>query len=192
MTSNFEFHDYSVQVKDAIKAACGSWLDEVSFEIESQIKRNISMEGWTHSERTALRDSYDRVVDKENGKAQVGSTLEQAYWEEWGTGSHADTAKNGGKQGRQDWWVYVSDRVKPEGEAESTHYKSQERAEAVAQGMREDGLDAHASDGREPHYTMENAFIKTAPRAKRDLERRLKAIDGLGVKGTSGGGQKYE
>ena len=184
-----EFHDFSVEVSKAIKDACGAWLVETAEEVESQIKRNVSMEGWTNAERTSLRDSYGNVVDKKEGVARVGSTLEQSFWEEWGTGSHADTNKNGGKPGRQDWWVYVSERVKPKGEKESTHYKSRERAEAVAEGMRADGLDAHASDGREPNYTMEKAFISVTPKAKKALEQRLKAIDRLKMQG---GGKRYE
>ena len=191
--SNVVFRDYSVEVSKAIKDACGDWLVEVANEVTSQAKRNVGMEGWTNAERTSLRDSYRNVVDKENGKAQVGSDLEQSYWEEFGTGSHADTAKNGGKQGRKDWWVYTPGRDKPEGESESKHYPTKEKAESAAAYIESEyNKTAIATDGREPNYTLEKAFIATAPRAKKALEAKLKAINGLGVNGTSGGGQKYE
>lgn len=193
MAGNFEFHDYSAQVKAAIEQVCGNWLVEVANEVTSQAKRNVSMEGWTNAERTSLRDSYSNVVDKPNKTAAIGSTLEQAYWEEWGTGSHADTAKNGGKQGRQDWWVYTPGRVKPEGEPESKHYKTKEDAESAAAYIKSEyNKTAIATDGREPNYTLEKAFTTTAPRAKKALEAKLKSISGLNVTGTSGGGQKYE
>lgn len=175
--ADFVFHDYSPQVKAAIEEIAVAWLHETARAVESNAKRNTSTEGWTNAERTSLRDSYSHNVDAANKTAQVGNTLEQAYWEEFGTGSHADTKKNGGRQGRQDWWVYVENSDKPDDAGESTHYRDKAEAEeAVAYIKKEYGKTAHATNGREPHYTLENAFIAISPKAQRNLKNKLKGL----------------
>lgn len=166
--ANIVFQDFSVQVKDAMKAEADAWLYTWSNEIASQARRNCQMDG---NVGVQLRGSYTTSVDTTAGEAKIGSTLEAAYWEEYGTGSHADTVKNGGKQGRKDWWVYVKDQ--PPRDKESTHYKTEAEARAVADSMRSEGFDAYATNGRDPNYTLENAFIVTKPKAKADMETRL-------------------
>lgn len=172
--ANVEFHDNSMQVKQALENIAVAWLHTWGNETAAQAKRNTSTEGWTNGERTALRDSYDCVVDDAQKVARVGTSLEQGYWEEFGTGEHADTSKNGGREGRKDWWVYVAGQEPRD--KESTHYATKEEAEAVAASMREDGFDAYATNGREPHYTLEKAFIAVKPKAIRDLENKTKGM----------------
>ncbi len=169
-----EFRDFSFQVKAKINETTLNWLEETANEVASQAKRNTSTEGWTNGERTSLRDSYDYVVNRGKGEALIGSPLEQAFWEEFGTGSHADTSKNGGREGRKDWWVYVSGQEPREQESE--HYTKKE-AIAVASSMRERGLDAHATDGREPNYTLEKAFKTVKPKAVARLEAKMKEME---------------
>lgn len=166
--ANIVFQDFSAQVKAAMKAEADAWLYTWSNEIASQAKRNCQMDG---NVGVQLRGSYTTSVDTNAGEAKIGSTLEAAYWEEYGTGSHADTVKNGGKEGRKDWWVYVKDQ--PPRETESTHYQTEAEAQAVADSMRAEGFDAYATNGRDPNYTLEKAFISTKPRAKADMEARL-------------------
>lgn len=169
-----EFQNNSMQVKQELENIAVAWLHTWGNEIAAQAKRNTSSEGWTNGERTALRDSYDCVVDETKTVATVGTPLEQGYWEEFGTGEHADTSKNGGREGRKDWWVYVAGQEPSD--KESTHYKTKEEAEAVAESMRADGFDAYATNGREPNYTLENAFIAVKPKAIRDLENKTKGM----------------
>lgn len=172
--SDMEFYDYTERVMQAIEGVAVAWLHTWANEVASQAKRNTSTDDWTNGERTALRNSYGSVVDEGNMIAYVGSSMEQAFWEEFGTGSQADTDKNGGRLGRQDWWVYVKGQ-EPRDE-ESTHYKSKEEAETVAESMRAEGFDAYATNGREPHYTLENAFIAVEPKAQKDLKEKLKGL----------------
>lgn len=175
--ADFVFHDYSPQVKAAIDEIAVAWLIETANAVTSNAKRNINKPEWGNDEYTSLRDSYSNVVDETNKVAQVGSTLEQAYWEEFGTGSHADTAKNGGRQGRQDWWVYVENSDKPDDVGESTHYRDKAEAEeAVAYIKKEYGKTAHATNGREPSYTLEKAFTAVSPKAQRNLRNMLKGL----------------
>ena len=95
-----DFKDFSVNVKAAINNTTIAWLHETANEVTAQAQRNCKMEEDTGKR---LKGSYRNVVDDGKGEAQVGTPLEEGYWEEFGTGSHADMAKNGGKRGRQGW-----------------------------------------------------------------------------------------
>lgn len=153
MANNVEFRDFSMEVIAALDEATINWLDEASYEILAHAAENCQM---TNEDKGQLRSMYRRELDASRGVAHVGSELESSYWEEFGTGSHADTRKNGGKQGRQGWWVYVKGQgPSPKVSAE---YRDKDEAQAIADSMRADGLDAYATNGREPNYTLEKAF----------------------------------
>ena len=169
MAGSVTLIDNSIEVKTALNDTSIAWLYTWSNEIASQARRNCSMDG---NVGVQLRGSYRSEVDASDGEAQIGSDMEAAYWEEFGTGSHADTAKNGGREGRKDWWVYVKDQ--PPRETESTHYKTEAEAQAVADSMRSEGFDAYATNGRDPNYTLEKAFKNTKPKAIADLKEQLK------------------
>lgn len=171
MANNVVLTDNSIAVKAALNAEAVAWLYTWSNEIASQAKRNCQMDGEVGVQ---LRGSYKTSVDTSAGEAKIDSDLEAAYWEEYGTGSHADTIKNGGKQGRKDWWVYVKDQ--PPRDKESTHYKTQAEAQAIADSMRAEGFDAYATNGRDPQYTLEKAFTATKPRAEADMKTRLRGL----------------
>ena len=157
-----KFEDRSIQVKAALNDVTIAWLHEWANEITSHAQRNCTT-GESYSSQ--LRGSYSNRVDEKQGKATIGSPLEQAYWEEFGTGEHADTSKNGGKQGRKGWWVY-SDKVKGNG--------GKTRTEAQAKAIAASDPTLHATNGREPNYTLEKAFTANRAKAIADLERKLK------------------
>jgi len=161
MANNVEFQDFSFQVKAAINDETIAWLHTWGNEIASQAKRNVTMDDATGVQ---LRGSYASKVDESKGEASVGSPLESAFWEEYGTGSHADTNKNGGKKGRQGWWVY-KDGYKGNGGAELT--------EAEAKAMEAADPTVHATNGRKPSYALEKAFTIVRPKAIANLEQRL-------------------
>lgn len=98
MSANLKFEDNSVQVKNAIEKACVSWLEEAAGEIESATKRN------TRVKTGNTKGSFTHVVDEGAMKATIGSPLENAIWEEFGTGEYA--AKGDGRKGG---WVYKDD-----------------------------------------------------------------------------------
>lgn len=52
-----------------------------------------------------IRNSWTYTVDESNGEATIGSPLENAIWEEFGTGQYA---LNG--DGRKTPWVYKDDK----------------------------------------------------------------------------------
>ena len=104
-----QFEDFSVQVMEAINDKAIAFLYEAAGEIESAAKRNSRV-------RTGqLKGSWNHQVDEDNLEAQIGSPLENAIWEEFGTGEYA---ANG--DGRKGGWFYVDD----EGNGHFTHGKT--------------------------------------------------------------------
>ena len=160
-----KLEDYSINCKEALNEIGKRWLHEAAFEVQAHAQRNCKMED---DEGQRLRQSYKNVVDEDKGEAIVGSARESVYWEEFGTGSHA---ANGG--GRKGWWVYIKN-----GETRSkvsATYRSREEAEEAVEFLRKvKHLDAYATDGRDPNYTLEKAFKETKPKAQRRLEQMLK------------------
>lgn len=157
-----KFEDYSLNVKAAINDTTLAWLHDWAHEITSHMQRNCKMD-----DNGQLRGSYTNIIDDAKGKATIGTPLESGFWEEFGTGEHADTGKNGGKPGRKGWWVY-SDEVKGDG--------GKTRTEAQAKDIAASDPTLHATNGREPNYTVENAFKDNRNKAEADLKRRLKGM----------------
>lgn len=154
-----KFEDYSLEVKAEINDTTIAWLHEWASEIESHAKRNCQMD-----DNGQLRGSYAHMVDENKGQATIGTPLESGFWEEFGTGEHADTGKNGGKPGRKGWWVYKDGYTGKGGKV-----LTEDEAKAIAA---EDPT-VHATNGREPSYTLENAFKLNRNKAEADLKRRL-------------------
>lgn len=90
-----EFKDNSLKVKAALNEKTIAWLHEAAGEIESQSKRN------TRVDTGQLKNSWANTVDESNGIATVGSPLENAVWEEFGTGEYALHG-----DGRKTAWTY--------------------------------------------------------------------------------------
>jgi len=158
-----EFQDFSVNVKAALNDISIAWLYEACEEVKSQAQRNCKMDD---DEGKQLKGSYATSIDESAGEGKIGSPLESAYWEEWGTGEYAAH-----RDGRKGWWVYVKDQA-PMGGGHT--YQDKDEAMAVAASMRADGLDAYATNGREPNYTLEKAFNAVKNKAKARLEAMLK------------------
>lgn len=169
MAGNVVFKDFSMDVIAEMDEATIAGLYEAAAEITSQAQRTCVMED---DAGKRLKGSYANTVDESNGTATVGTPLEEGYWEEFGTGEHADTAANGGKLGRQGWWVYVKGQG-PSAKV-SAEYRDKDEAEAVAESMRADGLDAYATNGRDPHYTLEHAFEAKAEWVEKRFAKELK------------------
>lgn len=93
--ADVQFEDYSVKVKDALDDKCIAWLYEASGEIQASTMRNSRVD------TGQLKGSWQYKVDESAGESQVGSPLENAIWEEFGTGEYA---LNG--NGRKTSWKY--------------------------------------------------------------------------------------
>lgn len=93
--ADIEFTDNSVEVKNAIKEAAIAWLHEAGGELQTQVKRNTAVD------TGQLKNSWNYKVDESKLEAVIGSPLENAIWEEFGTG---EFALNG--NGRKTPWKY--------------------------------------------------------------------------------------
>lgn len=88
------FDDFTIQVKNAIDDAIDAALEEAAGAIESAAKQNSRVD------TGATKNSFQHHVDSGSKTAYIGSNHENAIWEEYGTGEHAQ------KGGRQGGWVY--------------------------------------------------------------------------------------
>lgn len=111
--AKIEFKDNTIQVKEAMKNNVVAVLEECVGELESQTKRNSRV-------RTGkTKNSFRHIVDENDLKATIGSSDENAIWEELGTGEYA--LKGNGRKGG---WKYVDE----EGNGHFTRGKKPSRA----------------------------------------------------------------
>lgn len=90
-----EFKDFSMHVKAAISEKTEQFLEEAAFEVESAARRNSGK----HVRSGQLKGSWSHKVS--GNTATIGSPLQNAIWEEVGTGEYA-----AGGDGRKGGWVY--------------------------------------------------------------------------------------
>lgn len=108
-----QFTDNSAAVKAALDDAVKAYLYEAGGEIEAQVKRNSRVG------TGQLKNSWTYKVDESKGETTIGSPLENAIWEEFGTGEYALHG-----DGRKGGWYYQDDK----GEWHHTYGKTPHRA----------------------------------------------------------------
>ena len=107
------FKDFSVQVQNVMDDTINAVLEECAGEIESQTKRNSRVD------TGKTKNSFRHQVDDGSHTAYIGSSDENAIWEEFGTGEHALQGN-----GRKGGWFYEDE----EGNGHFTHGKKPSRA----------------------------------------------------------------
>ena len=108
-----KFEDNTIKVLEAMDNRINAVLEECAGELESQTKRN------TRVDTSKTKNSWRHIVDDDKHEATVGSSEENAIWEEFGTGEHA--LKGDGRKGG---WFYEDE----EGNGHFTHGKKPSRA----------------------------------------------------------------
>lgn len=93
--ADVKFEDYRIEVKAKMSDLIIQWLYEASNKIHAQTTRN------TRVDTGELKGSWSTVVSESDMEAVVGSPMENAIWEEFGTGQWA---LNG--NGRKTPWSY--------------------------------------------------------------------------------------
>lgn len=93
--ANVEFTDYSIKVSEAIGDAVIAFLHEASNEIVTETQNNVPVD------TGQLKGSWEYHVDESAQESRIGSPLENAIWNEFGTGIYA---ANG--DGRKTPWLY--------------------------------------------------------------------------------------
>ena len=150
--SQVKFENNKIQVEDALKSAIVSYLHEAAGEMMSQAARN------TRVDMGQLKGSWDYKVD--NTTATIGSPLENAIWEEFGTGEyalHGDGRKGG-------WYV-------PESKL-SSQAKSKMKKVVI------DGKVFYFTRGKTPS----RAFWKAYTKLKSKLIKRAEQVIGCKMK----------
>ena len=103
--SSVKFIDHSEKVKGALAETAETVLEEVCGELESQVKRNTAVASGD------TKNAWSHQVTSSTGTGEfrgtVGNSLENAIWEEFGTGEYALEGK-----GRKGGWLYVDDEGK--------------------------------------------------------------------------------
>ncbi len=154
-----ELKDHSIEVKAELDEIAIAWLYTWANEIASHAKDNVKLEG---DEGVQLRKSYRADVNESKGEAQIGTSLESGYWEEFGTGEYAVHG-----DGRQGWWVWKEGYEGNGGDV---------LTEAEAKAIAASDPTIHATNGRPPAHTLENAFTVNKPKAIADAEQRLRGM----------------
>ena len=108
-----KFHDFTIKVLDAMDDTINAVLEECAGELESAAKRN------TRVDTSQTKNNWRHYVDDAKHEATIGNPLENAIYEELGTGEHA--LKGNGRKGG---WYYVDEK----GEGHFTHGKKPSRA----------------------------------------------------------------
>lgn len=155
------FEDNSIRVKGAISDACKAWLEEAAGELEAQTKRNQ-----TRVDTGATKNAWTHKVIS-NTEAVVGNPLENAIWEEYGTG---DYALQGGKGG---YWVYVKGGS---GGGKSGKRYTLKEAKRIVAMMRAKGLEAYYSHGKTPLRPLHTAFTANKSKIQKMLESKMKGL----------------
>lgn len=137
MSKNVVFVDNSIAFKNKIVGAGVAWLYEAAGEVKSQAQRN------TRVDRGQLKGSWDYKVDEGKGIAIIGSPLENAIWEEFGTGEYA---LNG--DGRKGGWLIPESKLSN---------KAKSKMRRVERG----GKVYYFTRGKKPQRMLHKAFEST-------------------------------
>jgi len=111
--ADVQFHDYSIKVKSALDDKVIQFLHEAGSTLQRQAANN------TRIGTGETAGKWDYIVDEGEGVCTIGNPLENAIWEEFGTGEFAlhDNGRKGG-------WTYRDD----EGKWHFTYGKTPTRA----------------------------------------------------------------
>ena len=150
--ADVKFVDNSVKVKGAINKAIIAGLYEGAGELEGQAKRN------TRRDHGQTAGSWTYKVEESKGEAVVGSPLENAIWEEFGTGEYA--LKGDGRKGG--WYV-------PESKLSSKAKSKMKRVEIKGQVY-------YYTKGKKPSRAFWKAFVKLKPKIPKIFADKLKGL----------------
>lgn len=132
--ASVEFQDFHVQVNNAIEDCVMAFLEEAASEFETAARRN------SRKDSGQLKGSWAHRVDEAEKEATVGSPLENAIWEEFGTGEYA--AKGNGRKGG--WYIPAE--------------KLSEKAKSKMQKVTINGKEFYRTKGKKPSHALQRAF----------------------------------
>lgn len=153
MAGDWEFEDNSVKILRALDEVGQQWLEDATRILHRQVVQNSRVDtGQTKS-------SWKKVV--EGDKGIVGSTSENAIWEEFGTGHYA--VNGNGRKGA--WYVPVE---KVLGKKKPTYNGK------VVIVYGKNGQAYYKTNGKKPNRALENAKNSTEKKIQKRLETLIK------------------
>lgn len=135
------------QITAALDKNADAWIKQ-----SAQILRNAVRD--TSRKKSGDLKKFWRYEITSSGDeqiAKVGSPLENALWEEFGTGEYA--VEGGGKKG---YWVYVEGEGGDSKKSGKTY--TLEEAKKIVAIMRSKGLEAYYTKGKNPSHALQRAF----------------------------------
>lgn len=153
MTGDWEFEDNSVKILRALDEVGQQWLEDATRILHRQVVQNSRVDtGQTKS-------SWKKVV--EGDKGIVGSTSENAIWEEFGTGHYA--VNSDGRKGA--WYVPVE---KVLGKKKPTFNGK------VVIVYGKNGQAYYKTNGKKPNRALQNAKNSTEKKIQKRLVQLVK------------------
>lgn len=153
MAGDWEFEDNSVKILRALDDVGQQWLEDATRILHRQVVQNSRVDtGQTKS-------SWKKVV--EGDKGIVGSTSENAVWEEFGTGHYA--VNGDGKKGA--WYVPVE---KVLGKKKPTYNGKV----VIVYGKNNQAY--YKTNGKKPNRALQNAKNSTEKKIQKRLEQLIK------------------
>ena len=153
MANDWKFEDNSIEVINALDKVGKTWLEDAARILHRQVVQN------TKVDTSQTKASWKKDVDEE--KAIVGSTSQNAIWEEFGTGHYA---LNG--DGRKTAWY-----VPVEGYT-GTRKPTFNGKVVVVRGR--GGKEFYKTNGKKPERPLYNAKLSTEKKIQKRLETLLK------------------
>ena len=153
MAGDWEFEDNSVKILRALDDVGQQWLEDATRILHRQVVQN------TRVDTGQTKSSWKKVV--EGDKGIVGSTSENAIWEEFGTGHYA--VNSDGRKGA--WYVPVE---KVLGKKKPTFNGK------VVIVYGKNGQAYYKTNGKKPNRALQNAKNSTEKKIQKRLEQLIK------------------
>ena len=151
-----KFEDYSARVIDTMSELLGDALEEVGAEIESQAAKNTRVD----SGDTKRKWSHIVEQNEDEAKVTIGNPLENAIWEELGTGEYA--LNGDGRKGG--WYIFADDAP------ELAKYNMK-----VVYGK--DGKKFYYTKGKPPSRALYKAWEQNKSKVQEHIKDVLKELD---------------
>ena len=155
MQNGVKFIDNSKKVMQAIDERLIAALYETAGEIQGDAVNE------SPTDKGNLRGSWTYHVEEDELKATIGSPLENAIWNEFGTGEYA----LGGKGRKTPWYVPVEGYT---GSKPPTYNGNV----VIVYGKK--GKKFYKTDGKKPKRTLHKAFVQNKNTLRKAIEYHMK------------------
>ena len=159
---SIEFEDNTVKIMDALADNLSAFMHEIGGEITEQARRIVRVD------TGKTKGSYDYKVRESamagEAEVQIGSDMENAIWEECGTGEYALHG-----DGRKGGWYIPEEKL-------TENAKSK-----MKKVIGKNGKVYYYTRGKKPVQPLKKAFEKTEPKIQKQMVNIAKESIGGGV-----------